>query len=184
MWPSANQAFRTCVDGSGITFKCPHTWGNMVAGTSWYGVNCTRGCCWQLLLVIRRLVYSLATGAWNIKDTNNYNVTRRYTLHMYVTSAIDDALHVHVIGKYIRIGYKQQCCCLVYCATLSLATDSMATVSMATLSLTTVSMAKKVASCMKAKLDSGHQLKYGVHMYGEKTSHKKLLTWFYHSFVY
>ena len=105
---------------------------------------------------------------------------------MYVTSAIDDVLHVHVIGKYIRIGYEQQCCCLVYCATLSLATDSMATVSMATLSLTTVSMAtlsltivsmaKKVASCMKAKLDSGHQLKYGVHMYGEKTWYKKLLT--------
>ena len=43
---------------------------------------------------------------------------------------------------------------------------------------------KKVASCMKAKLDSGHQLKYGVLMYGEKTWYKKLLTWFYHSFVY
>ena len=81
--------------------------GSMIAGTSWYGDNCVRGCCWQLLLVIRRPVHSVA---WNIKDTDNY----WHHTQTCGTFVIDD-VHDHVIEKYIRIGYKQQCCSLVYC---------------------------------------------------------------------
>ena len=93
-----------------LSFKCPIHEATAASNNiaSCMVRCCTRGCCWQLdgrsihwqqlLETSKMLTISDVTG----------------------TSMIGDALHDHVKGKYVCVAcYKQQCCCIVLCATLS-----------------------------------------------------------------